>query len=389
MRRVAISTISAYYLLSNVGSFLQHFALRKVLKALGYAPFRVIETQEHIPLGVRVREAVYDVMRPTYWWLKRLPNRRAAVVALRFRKRRERGFRRDFEHLIGRFDEAQPFDEETVGIRGGDQVLCPDSDYKWLERVKAGNPLITYAVSTDWFGNGNEPSWRRVVGDRLKRFTAVGIREQVGVEVVRELVPDQVPICHVLDSVMLLNQADYRAIQSPRAQFRKPTLFCYLVNIRETADLPLAQLKALAKALGCDLRFCGIQGAEQFIPKTLQTIYSPRTFLRALDDAAFFITNSYHGSALALLYRKSFLSIWQHDLPGRNQNQRQKELMFEFGLESRWMDYRADAEVWQARLLEPVDWTAVEAKLQSRRAFSLAWLKAALAPDGSAEECQC
>ena len=378
MRRVAISTISEHYLLSNVGSFLQHFALRRVLKAWGYLPFRVMDDQERASLGVRLREVLYDALRPLYWRLTQLPNRRAAVIDLRFRKRRERGFRKDFERLIGCFKEAQRFDDKTVGIRGGDQVLCPDSNYKWLERVKTGNPLITYAVSTDWLGNGNEQDWRRVVGARLQRFTAVGVREQVGVEIVRKLVPGSVPVCHVLDSVMLLNQADYRAVQSPRVCFRKPTLFCYLVNIREVSDLPLEQLKALAKALGCDLRFCGIQGAELFIPKPLQAIYSPRTFLRALDDAAFFITNSYHGSALALLYRKSFLSLWQHDLPGRNQNQRQKELMFEFGLASRWVDYRGDAADWQARLLEKVDWASIEANLQMRRSKALAWLSAAL-----------
>lgn len=378
MKTVAISTIIKHYLLSNYGSFFQHYSLRLVLKRMGFTPFRVVPKDEDSSLSAMCINQVKDWIRPFYWFFTRLPNREIIVRQMKVRDRTNWLFLSDWRRLIGKFDEVQCFDSETIGVRGGDQVLDIGTDYEWLECVKVGNARITYAASTDWCSRGASSDWREFIEKKLKRFTAVGLREPAGVEIVKGLVADDIPVEHVADPVQLLKLEDFKAIQSAKPIFNKHTLFCYLVNIRSDDDLRLNEYERLAKMLGCDLKFVGIQGGELFIPKKYRVLYSPRQFLRAIDDCKYFITNSYHGSVLAMQYQKNFISVWQNCLPGTNQNERQKELMHKFGIQDHWVDYKLPTEEWHRIITTSIDWHRVNAEAEEWRTASLEWLKKAI-----------
>lgn len=378
MRPVAIATIEKHYLLTNYGSFFQHYALRQVLARWGFTPFRVRADGEIASLGAMLTAQFLDCLRPFVWWLRRMPNRRTSVRQMRLRNKSYWIFRRDYLSLVGRLDEKPFYGDRTIGIRGGDQVFCPETEAQWLSAIRPGNPRLLYAASADWTDLGQRSDWQETLTSRLRSFTAVGIREEAGLELAQSVVPEGVPIRHVADPVQLLTREDFRAIERTKPVFKRPTLFCYLVNLRSAEDLRLSEYERLAKLLNCELRFVGIQGGELVIPRRYRTIYSPREFLRALDDAAYFMTNSYHGSVLALLYRKRFLSVRQNCLPGTNQNERQKELMHRFGLKDRWVDYRISAEEWQAKLDEEVDWESVDRQTTIWREESLTWLRSQL-----------
>lgn len=378
MKTVAISTIGKLYLLTNYGSFFQHYSLRLVLKRMGFIPFRVVPKDEVSSFAAMCIEQIKDWIRPFYWLVKTIPDRVECVKSMKVRDKTFWIFLKDYNRLIGRFNEKQLFDQDTIGVRGGDQVLYDFDDYQWLSDVPTGNPCITYAASTDWLKNGNNIKWRATMEKRLGRFTAVGIREVVGVHLVKELAPSGISVQHVADPVQLLRIDDFKTIQAKNPIFKKPTLFCYLVNIRSEDDLRLGEYEHLATLLNCELKFVGIQGGELFIPKKYRRIYSPRQFLRALDDCKYFITNSYHGSVLAMLYQKNFLSVWQNCLPGTNQNERQKELMHKFRIEDHWVDYKLPAEEWHRIITTPINWSRVNADAEDWRVASLDWLKEAI-----------
>lgn len=374
MKTVAVSTVGKYYLLANYGSFFQHYALRIVLKRLGFVPFRVVDKDEVSSFWAMCCEQIMDWLRPIYWRIKRLPNRDVEVRRLKIRKKLYWKFIKDYSALIGDFNEDPRYNDSTVGVRGGDQVLYPRAAEQWFSRVPIGNARITYAASTDWCHNRDDSRWRKGIRDCVRNFTALGLRESVGVGIVKELVPEGVPVQHVADPVQLLTLKDFRDIQCKKRVFHRPTVFCYFVNIRSEEDLRLAEYERLAKLLGCDLKIAGVQGAELFIPSKYRVLYSPRQFLRALDDAKCFITNSYHGTVLAIQYQKLFLSVWQNCPVGTNQNERQKELVEKFGIENRWVDYKCSAEDWKRALELPVDWQKIDASVGEWRKFSLDWL---------------
>lgn len=381
MKHVAISTIAKEYLLTNYGSFFQHYALRKVLKSLGFHPFRVQSTKERKHKILHIVESLKNFLRPCYWAVKRLPQRRFYVMRIRKNKEQVRLFETDYKSLIGEIEEPMTFDESTVGIMGGDQVLWVDEERVWLHDIKDGNPIISYAASGDWEFISNDLNTQLFLKNELARFNAIGVREQLGVDLISKILSDSKSIKHVIDPVLFLSKEDYFEIQSQKAIFKKPTLFCYLVNIRSMEELQLDKYISLAKKLGCELKMLGIQGADVYIPNEFSVSLSPREFLRAIHDSQYYITNSFHGSVFALIYEKNFLSVSQNNRPGRDQNQRQKELMQKYDVANRYVSNEISFKEMQMQLESKLDWVSISEKINGERAESFEWLKRAIASE--------
>lgn len=381
MKHVAISTISKEYLLTNYGSFFQHYALRKVLKSLGFHPFRVQSTKERKHKILHIVESLKNFLRPYYWAVKRLPQRRFYVMRIRKNKEQVRLFETDYKSLIGEIDEPMVFNESTVGIKGGDQVFWVDEERLWLHDIKDGNPIISYAASGDWEFISNDLITQQFLKNELVRFSAIGVREQLGVDLISKILSNSKSIKHVIDPVLFLSKEDYFEIQSQKAIFKKPTLFCYLVNIRSMEELQLDKYISLAKNLGCELRMLGIQGADVYIPNEFSVSLSPREFLRAIHDSQYYITNSFHGSVFALIYEKNFLSVSQNNRPGRDQNQRQKELVQKYNVANRWVGNEISFKEMQMQLESKLDWVSISEKINVERTESFEWLKRAIASE--------
>lgn len=378
MKPVAISTLGERYLLSNYGTFFQHYALRKVLRNWGFSPFRVSHLSDRYEKKGFFQCWFKDVIRPIYWLLRMRPN-----LLMQSRRVFEADFLNllflsDYWKLVGRFREMQDFENAAVGIMGGDQILGSRSERDWLKDIPVGGKCITYAASSDWTERKVDVQWREFASRQFKRFSAIGIREQTGVDLCRWMAEDPSEVEHVADPVMLLDVKDYMSIASRRVVFKRPTLFGYFVNIRSKADLRIDEYVRLAELLGCDLRIAGIQGAEMLIPAEYRVRLSPTQFLRAMMDARYVVTNSYHGSVFAAIFKKNFLSVWQNCPAGTNQNERQKEFMVQIGLKDRWVDWRLNADQWYRLLMEPVNWPKVIDEKNVFRDKSAKWLEKSL-----------
>jgi hypothetical protein len=378
MKYVAIATISKSYLLKNYGSFFQHYALRKVLKDFGLHPFRVQATNERNSKIQKFIDLIKDFLRPYYWALKRLPQRHFYVVRMRKNKNQELLFLADYKKLIGMIDEPMVFGESTIGIKGGDQIFSAGEKRMWLHDIKEGNLIISYAASGDWRSILEVEETQEMLKTELVRFTAIGVREQCGVDLISKILSYSKPVKHVVDPVFFLREEYLKLIQSRNLIFKKPTLFCYFVNIRNYEELQLDKYVALAKCLDCELKMLGIQGAEFFIPDEVSVSLKPTEFLRGIHDSKYFITNSFHGSVFGLIYGKNFLSVTQNDLPGADQNQRQKELMQRYGLENRWVHNTSTIEEMEICIQSDINWSKIEQKISSDCAVSITWLKDAL-----------
>lgn len=150
MRSVAISTLGERFLLSNYGTFFQHYALRKVLCELGFSPFRLALTSGRYEESGFLRAWLKDAVRPLYWLFKRIPEWRSNCQRIMDEDLQNLRFVLDYHRLIGRFREPQRFDDRMVGIMGGDQILGTTSTRAWLGDLPLGCKCITYAASTDW-----------------------------------------------------------------------------------------------------------------------------------------------------------------------------------------------------------------------------------------------
>lgn len=378
MKKIAISTLGERFLLSNYGTFFQHYALRRVLREMGYVSFRISHPTDRYEVQGFLWTWLMDALRLVYWPLRRRPQWQVYCRKLVETDLLNMFFLSDYRRLIGLFHERQNFSDAVCGIMGGDQILGTKSDRLWLKDIPADGKCITYAASSDWTSRQVDAEWQDFATRQFKRFAAIGIREQAGVTLCRKLVDDGRIVEHVADPVMLLNAQDYHKIAARQVVFERPMLFCYLVNVRSSDDLMLSEYESLAKMLGCELKIAGVQGAELYIPARYRIRLRPTQFLRAMFDASYVVTNSYHGSVFAAILKKQFLSVWQNCLTGTNQNERQKEFMLQFGMSDRWLDWRSGAKKWYDELIRPVKWDSVHAGIDGFRRVSMNWLQEAV-----------
>ena len=294
------------------------------------------------------------------------------------RQKLERLFARDYVRLIGKLKEKQCFTHNTIGIRGGDQVFAQGTPSSWLSEIHDGAPRLTYAASTDWVAKQSDPLWRSFISNVAKNFTALGLREDAGVSLVRSFLPNWWSVAHVADPVQLLQVDEYRKIEAENNVFSESTLFCYLLNISHSEQLYIHALRKLSQELKCDLKILGLQGTEEFVPKECAVIFSPIEFLRALDDSKYILTNSYHGTLLSIIYHKPFLFVPQSSSAMSDGNVRQRELLGNLGLGNRILDMDDDVETIKERISEPCDWSSVDAAMDRFRAKSIEWLWQAL-----------
>ena len=204
------------------------------------------------------------------------------------------------------------------------------------------------------------------------------MRERAGIPLCQKYVKPDVKVAHVLDPVLLSDWSDVAALADEQEVFSLGGgggLLCYLVNIREKEQLQLRELENLAMELNCSLKILCIQGGFQYVPRKYRVSLSPQRFLAAFRDAAYVVTNSFHGGVVALRYQKRFAVVRQKDLPGCDQNVRQLEFLETFGLSCLFCERVQD--VGNA-LKVSIDYEKVNAHLSKLRKASFEWLSQAL-----------
>lgn len=364
---VWIATLWKRYILTNYGSFFQHYALQKYLRRLNCIPLRLPDPLEHYGIEYLLRTLIGNLMRSSEE-TKNLQVSRWRVFQEGVREivRMWRALRQ-YHKLIG--DERVKIEpsENDVFVSGSDQVWTGIDSRSWGDDVPPRMRRVSYAASADWFACKRNDLWMKKASERLARFSAISIREQEGVNLVNQLIPGHTNIFHAVDPVFLLNREEYNALLPRKRIFNRPTIFCYFVNIHTYAAGLMKRIKELADSHKMDVKVCAIQNAQFYIPQSLQIQVSPCDFLRCIRDADYVITNSFHGTAFCCIYKKDFLVIEQTNLPLQDQNVRQRELLRELELDDHLVDLTTLSE------LTPVTWSGT--KFEGRVSLSKNWLK--------------
>ena len=283
-------------------------------------------------------------------------------------------FIKEYKKLIGSLKEKGDISKETLLVMGSDQNLNEFAN-NWFAGFSNDMKRIMYAGSTDWVEQGQNPVWRGIAKCELPKFRAVSVREEAGIGICKQFIEGNV--AHVVDPVMLIAPDVLKAQASRKTMFKRDTLLCYMVNVHTAEDLHLTKLEEIARSLHCHLKIIGIQGTAGFIPKKYTLIPSPTEFLGMVRDAKYIITNSFHGSAFAIIYEKPFACVSQRCEAGHNQNTRQSELMKWTGLEDCHLSASVSSEKVAEVLKIKVDYRGVSDIVSLRRRESQNWLDAA------------
>lgn len=372
--RVGIMTVRRELLLSNYGSFFQHYALREVLKGMGFSPFR-IENGSWI-------DELLDWLMP----LRIIRLRLLATIGRRKGDYNYLGwgtlwnrfrFIPNYLKLVGPLFEVRR-DSDYAYVAGGDGIWSGSEPSFFLLDLPDHIRRLSYAPSSSWARNAENPAWRMVYKVASESYHRVSVREQAGVDICRLIAPRR-EVEKVVDPVLLLSQEHYRKLLPAQRAFSRPTLFCYLLNMRSSAELPLDMFASVAEKLGCQLKILGIQGTERFVPRKYRLQANQIDFLRLVRDASFVVTNSFHGVVFSLLFEKQFAFVRQKAATiHSDQNLRQHELLDRFGLANRIVRELTCGKKFAKVLAQPISWQAVENMLASERERSRKWLREAL-----------
>lgn len=372
---IGIVTVGRNLLLSNYGSFFQHYALRVVLQRMGYVTFRVDNDsmlKEFWELLIPLRR-LWTIMRNVILGRK-LPDRTS------FRSSLQRIlFARQYRSLISPIFEKQV--EAESYIAGGDCVWFNTMPCMFLLDTPTSARRISYGVSSSWEFMRNNCGWRELIYSVGATYSAISVRESLGCDIIHEITGRDVE--RVLDPVLLLDKRDYLKIASTKKILKRPTLLYYVVNITSVEDMALDRICGWANAIDLDVRVIGVQGAEYFSPRALFLRPTPSEFLTLFQEAKCVVTNSFHGIVFSMVFDKPFVFVKQTSEKWGNQNHRQNELLSLLDQERRRVDDIEKSD----NILELLTTSLSDdfrSKVESLRMKSIDWLIKAL-PKGSNE----
>lgn len=348
---------------NNAGAVLQAFALQRTLEKMGHDA-RLLDY--HRERGDIVPWWSFSSVRGAYYTIRRLP--------LEFcRLRKCDAFRRRALSLIatqygGRIEHT----DADAYIVGSDQVFNPihneGNPNFLLDFVPEGKRRIAYGAS---FGTTRfTDEYRALMQMHLPQFDNISVREAEGVGIVRDVAKRDATL--VCDPTLLLDVVEYERFECPRRRAeRTPYGFVYLIGNPPQARRIAAQV---AERMGVGrVLVCTNRRAEWHWPRhgifREKYVYAPDDFLRYVSEAAFIVTNSFHGTAFSILYQRPFFTLM---------NGTDGDLRMQTMLDGLWLSHRAVCAEVRDVNYSVIDWLDVHNRLEQMRQRAISFLKGAL-----------
>ena len=361
---------------SNYGQILQCYAMQNICIRLGLDPLVIKYRQKTEQERIKRR---FPFPRANQLYEKRFIIKEVE----RNDNRRIRLFFQFIEQNINLSNPCysrQEIEWETrdcdILICGSDQIWNP----VWFDPIYAldfgtkEQRRISYApsgISKEDFAS--QKKYRELAG-YLKRFHAISVRERSAAEVLKKYTEKDV--VDVLDPTFLVSAEEWNLVAAKKL-VKEPYIFCYtLGNIRP--------YKIIVK------RLMQMFGAVKvvYIPSNLLEANDgntgdfiafedagPAEFLSLIKYAKAVCTDSFHGMALSINYKKQFciLERAQRGIEGVASAARQDNILEKLHLENRKVKCLKDL-----RGLEEIDYSKVEQSLRECRLNSWIFIESAI-----------
>lgn len=308
MLKILVHTM---HMSTSIGASLQACALCKKLFHMGYAP----ELLYYVP---PFYSNVYNKTRPNVNSIRSFISSIINYKNIEGTRLRFVAFKNQYHpNLYGKFSALDEVSEASLNfdayICGSDQVWNPyltrfDMSY-FFPFVKNKAPKVSYAAS---IGRDNITSeHEKFLRQGLSHMNHIGVREDAAVDIIKHLCPDK-PVTQNIDPTFLLNKDEWMAMASPLHTVLPHEYILYYPMGKITAEgtrilLELKKKYALQcasfsssfrKPAGVDINLCGLVG--------------PGEFLQLCNNAKIILTNSFHGMALALIFRKKLICFGKY-----------------------------------------------------------------------------
>ena len=392
MKKVAV--VSCYFK-TNYGSMLQAYAMQMVLDRLGVAN----ETVDISGIGGEIRNGklkyylknlfnfpMYDAKKGFVRLIvKRKTDPKGVGAQIQTRFEAFRRFQETYFRLSGKYGSKAELSEScgrryTDVLVGSDQLWLPlniEADYYTLTFVPKGINKIAYATS---FGVSAIPFYeKKKTADFLSRIEHISVREKSGQKIVKDLTNRDVPIA--CDPVLLFTGEEWLTVRNETGIWDGPYIFCYFLGNHPEHR---AFARRLQKKTG--LKIIALRHLDEYIPSDdtfgdfAPFDIGPGEFIDLISRAAYVCTDSFHGTAFSILFRKNFFTFPRFRKAGnQSTNSRIESLLSMLGISDRLLGGGESVELCLGR---KIDYEGVYMNLEAVRKQSLAFLEDALGIGG-------
>lgn len=377
--------LSVCYDTKNFGSQLQVLATVKKIEELGYDT-EIIQYRKKLSLKFLV-QTIPRLLNPYFIYnkcsawkkLRQISRRPDLAEKIKIRNVRFENFcEQYFVHLSAYYcgwkELTQKASESYDGfLCGSDQLWLPSnlgSHFYTLEFVPDSKIKIAYATS---FGVSKIPWFQKRRTSRyLHRFNHLSARETRGSEIIKELTGVYAPT--VLDPALLFSGDEWLQMIPGKKIVKSNYLFCFFLGTNTEHRMAANRLKDrfLLDIVTIPFMHDYCKTDENWGDMPLYDV-DAADFVNLIRHAEYVLTDSFHGAVFSILYHKQFIVFDRFGNGINSRNSRIESLCSLLSLESRHAqpDMKSD-------ITAPIDYEAVEKKLQKLRTDSVNYLYKAL-----------
>lgn len=352
-----IGIITLWKTQDNYGGVLQNFALQTYLLKRGHEPHLI----RYYPKSFLIN-------------LKRLVKRILGYPEVKFITEGQksaylnRGFDQFRQQYMSISDKLYTSNQKLCNdqhiadcfITGSDQVwnynTFDSSGYPFfLKFVPDDKFKIAYAAS---FGSIRvKPAFLNYIRPLLKRIDKISVREEQGIGICAQA--DRQDARLVCDPTLLLQKQDYLKLIKKTSLTAPPSLFCYILGWE--SEIPVDAIMKFTSSKKLSFQWTPSQGMTEEFFKTKPSFFNIPDWLKAIDQASLFCTNSFHGAVLAIIMETDFIVFPLKGKKGK-MNSRIHTLLESVRLMDRI--YESEEKTSFKNIAStPIDWPAVKDKL--------------------------
>lgn len=283
-----------------------------------------------------------------------------------------------FHNYVGFKNLSEGSKNYDAVVVGSDQVWLPHglkTKFFNLLFVDESVRKVSYASS---FGVSEIPAFqRKETADYLDRFHAISVREQQGKEIVESLTKNKATV--VADPTLLLNSAEWtEEVKDSHVSEKEPYIFCYFLGTNPEARMAANELKEATGYKIITLRHMDefVEGDEHFGDEAPYDV-DPNDFVKYISEAEYVCTDSFHCTAFSMQFHRKFMTFYRFAVGAKGGRNSRIDSLFNVLSVPREHIYEGDIK----QIDTPVDWKAVDEKLDGFRKLSLNYLSKALADE--------
>lgn len=366
--------IISFHRAYNCGAALQAFALSQYLKSLGHNPVfpdinSIGATRAHFPKTKLTLTPMCEAIKSIVWYCG------LELLNIGYEDVRRHRYRRFISNTITTIHGREFEQDKSISclIFGSDQIwnqmITLDYTPLFLGETDTTHKKISYAAS---FGDvTSTEEFLSRVKNATKTFDALSVREPSPVDLTDKYNRTAQLVC---DPTLLIKQPAYDAVAYQNIMCKNPFLFAYMVSSNpETISLAEKVAKVLNLHIVC-IDAC--QRGLWRCKRHTNLCCSPDRFLAYMRDATCVITNSFHGTAFSIIYKKPF--AYCPPIQNNSKPIRVQSLLNQLSLCDRIVQYDHDVVSATVRVLKqqlPID---LDQRVEQAVCTSKSWITEAL-----------